>query len=229
MEALDWYQQAGEKGELLGFVRAGLLLASKLNDESPQVQQAQELLLRALEQVGGQELRGEAEALLGWIHLKFLAVRDPFRAVQLLRSSSSNGHAGALFLLACCHLRGAGVPTDEQEAETLLRSALDSWGVSSRKRSFSHTLWCISDIQFTLGQLYLHGCGDVQQDVSKGLTLLGAASEQKHAGATRLLADCFQAGRGCGRDDTKAASLRARATREEREKGTSPMSFLQHL
>ena len=210
----------------MAFVRAGLLVAMKLNEASPSIQQARQLLL----QVTREEEAREAEALLGWMHLKFHSIRDPTKALELLRSSSSSSpHAGALFLLACCHLRGAGVPTDEEEAAKLLQEALKSWSASSRRRSFSHSLWRLCDIQFTLGQMYLQGCGDVQQDVSRGLKLVEEASEQKHAEATKLLADCYLMGRGCRRDDNKAASLRARAMKEEKEAASDQMSFVQRM
>jgi TPR repeat protein len=151
------------------------------------------------------------------------------------QQAARRGDPGAQWLLSLCHVHGAGVVQDIQEAARLIRQAADQglpiamaylgWFYHQGSLGFKDHAGAVSwsrraaDLgeplaQFLLGTLYLEGV-EVEQDLHRAVQWLSKAASARFALAQLVLGGLYMAGDQVTRDPSKGFEM----LREAAEQG----------
>jgi serine/threonine protein kinase/TPR repeat protein len=174
-ESFQWFNRAGELGDLEGMTQAGLMMASGLGTEK-NIEKAAEMFKKAAD--GGHP---SAQTAYGECLLFGKGVtQDEKAAVDLLEKAVGAGNTRAMVMLAGCYAEGKGVPKDPKNAVRLLERAVDN----DERRALS-----------TLGVYYMQGFGTTQNE-RRGFELFRRGAEAGDIICMYNLGGAYEYGRG---------------------------------
>lgn len=180
-EAFEWFQRAGEKGDLEGLTQAGLMVANGWPGESPNLGKAAEYFERAA-------AKGHPSAMLALgdclLYGKGVAPDHP-RAVEMLKQAADASDFRAMDLLATCYSRvGRGfpkdfdaVPKDFAEAARLHEKAAEGGLLAAWSK---------------LGALHMMGGPGLEKNERRGFTYFTRGAEGGDPSAMANLAQCYE-------------------------------------
>ncbi len=165
---------------------------------------------------------------------------DYNKAFQLFVKAAHVGNADAQCCVGCCYKHGYGTISDYTEAWTWYNKSAEN-GCSRAYRhiamNYEDGLGVDRDIEKAidlyqkaiekgdyksaeiLGNIYYYGRGGVTISYYEAVKWYVVAAEHGNTDAMCRLADCYESGRGAGRDYSKAFEWYKKAAKEENPKG----------
>jgi serine/threonine protein kinase/TPR repeat protein len=186
-ESFQWFNKAGELGDLEGKTQAGLMMASGLGTEAS-LEKAAELFKQAADKghPSAQTAYGEC-LLLG----KGVAI-DKSAGIEMLEKAVGGGDKNAMYLLSICYDRGDGVKANLKEAVRLADLAVQN----GHKRALAN-----------LGVYYIQGAGGLTESQKRGFELFNQGAKAKDPACMAQLAQCYENGVGTPKNPQAAREM----------------------
>ncbi len=186
-EAFEWFNRAGEKGDLEGLTQAGLMVANGWPGESPNLGKAAGMF-----RVAAEKGHASAQVSLAECYLYGKGVTaDEKAAAEWLEKAAASSDKRAFDLLGTCYAQGRGVAKDQVRAAELYQKGADAG---------------LARAMGNLAVLYITGQG-VTEDKKRAFSLIKLGAEQKDAFCVFLLAQCYESGTGTSPNQQEAERL----------------------